>query len=244
MNDDNGLYASYVVNTARFTEISLMNQYDRILILNRNDQARLSEYIPIKKLQVMPTSVPESLIPNCKPTASAEKLVFMGSQEHHPNMDGVQWFSEEMLDQAVRQSGLELYVTGKWKDIFRHQHPRINFTGFVDNIGDVLQGGILIAPIRLGGGGIRIKILQAMACGVPVIATSLITNGMEGIVHGENIFIADTVEEFIAAITTLATNNNIYTTVSKNGMVLIEKYYGDKAAIKIKEKIFEELLSE
>ncbi len=46
VNEDKGAYASYIVDTARFTEINLMNRYDRVLLLNKKDCERLSKYIP------------------------------------------------------------------------------------------------------------------------------------------------------------------------------------------------------
>ncbi len=168
----------------------------------------------------------------------------MGSQNHYPNVDGVQWFSKEMLDGVRKQTELKLFVTGTWTEAFKFQHPELNFTGFVDDIGAVLQSGILVAPIRLGGGGIRIKLLQAMACGIPVIATTLITDGMEGIEHGYNIFIADTAEEFINSVTILANDSALYTTISKNAQKTIQTYYAAETSIKIKEKIFRSLLIE
>lgn len=244
VNKDKGAYASYIVDTARFTEINLMNQYDRILLLNKKDRERLSKYIPEYKLQLMPTSVPQSLVPQCTPAKTATRLVFMGSQNHYPNADGVQWFAKEMLEGVHKQTGLKLFVTGTWTDAFKFQHPDLNFTGFVDDIAEVLQSGILVAPIRLGGGGIRIKLLQAMASGIPVVATSLITDGMEGIEHGYNIFIADTSEEFINAITILANDSGLYTAISKNARKTIQMYYAAETAIKIKEKIFGNLLKE
>lgn len=244
VNRDKGAYASYIVDTARFTEINLMNQYDRILLLNKKDRERLSKYIPEYKLQLMPTSVPQSLIPRCTLAKIATRIVFMGSQNHYPNVDGVQWFAKEMLDGVRKETGLKLFVTGTWTDAFKFQHSELNFTGFVDDIAEVLQSGILVAPIRLGGGGIRIKLLQAMACGIPVVATSLITDGMEGIEHGYNIFIADTAEEFINSIAILANDSSLYTTISKNARKTIQTYYAAETAIKIKEKIFGSLLRE
>lgn len=243
VHNDKSAYASYVVGTVKFTEMNLMNLYDRILVLNSSDEARLSEYIPAYKIQTMPTSVPETLIPKCTPSPKAARLVFMGSQNHQPNVDAVEWFAGEMLDKVLKQTGLPFYVTGKWKDSFRARYPKVKFTGFVDDIGSELEGGILVAPIRLGGGGIRIKILQAMACGIPVVATSLITDGITGIEQEKNIFIADTAAGFIKAISVLAGNDDIYSTVSKNAKELVETYYSEKNAFKIKEKIFYELLN-
>lgn len=240
--NDKSLYASYVINTAKFTEIGLMNLYDRILILNENDKQTLSKHIPPYKLQVMPTTVPKVLIPNCKPVLKAERLVFLGSQEHPPNKDAVEWFSGEMYDQVLTQTNLRLYVTGKWEEEFKIQHPKVNFTGFVDDIGAELIGGILIAPIRLGGGGIRIKILRAMACGVPVVATSLITNGMQGLEYEKNIFIAETPDDFINAIKLLSHNDEVYSMVSKNSIKLIDDYYSEVKGFEVKKQIFNDLL--
>ncbi|MBZ4188245.1 glycosyltransferase family 4 protein [Niabella beijingensis] len=245
--NDKSLYASHVIDTVKFTELNLMNLYDRVLVLNQNDFAQLQEGVHEAKLRVWPTAVPDMFYAasvNRQPPEKAEKIVFLGSQGHPPNEDALKWFIEGMYPAVLKQTGMLLYVTGVWEESFKNNYPEVIFTGFLQDLTDLLHGAVLISPIRLGGGGIRIKILQSMAVGVPVITTLLACDGMEGIKHGENIFVAEQEAGFIEILQDLAAKEGLYASVSEHAKKFIQDHYSEGVTSLIRQKVYNELLAE
>ena len=81
--------------------------------------------------------------------------------------------------------------------------PGIRVTGTVPDVRGYYRGALAVAvPLRIGS-GTRLKILEAMAAGVPVVSTRLGAEGLE-MVHGENILLAETPEEFVRALQDLS----------------------------------------
>jgi glycosyltransferase involved in cell wall biosynthesis len=133
----------------------------------------------------------------------ADTLIYAGSPTYAPNLDAVRWFVTEILPRvrAVRPT-VRLVVTGRHDGIpiaSLGQGDGVIFTGQVADVAAHVAGSaVSIAPLRRGG-GTRLKILEAMALGTPVVST---TKGAEGLQvrHGAELLIADTPEAFARSI--------------------------------------------
>lgn len=193
-------------------ELSALNQYDKIVTLTEVDRELLSVHIPSDKLYVSP-----ALTEACKATTQQEwqparDLVFIGGGDHFPNADGVMWLATKVLP-ALRQTGTnaKVYVVGKWDKVMQEQihafAPNIVFTGFVDNLMSFLCGKISVVPIRIGS-GMRMKILDSINAGTPMVTTS---KGCEGLPlrDGEHCFITDDATVFAQRITQLMQNKDV-----------------------------------
>lgn len=129
-------------------------------------------------------------------------LVFVGSMDWSPNIDGVLYFVREILPLIRRKRPhCTLAIVGRApaariREMARND-PRILVTGTVPDVRPYLWGSsVSIVPLRIGG-GTRLKIYEAMAAGVPVVSTTVGAEGLE--VHPpEDIRIADKPEEFAA----------------------------------------------
>jgi len=134
-----------------------------------------------------------------------------------PNASAVRWLVQELLPQLP---GAELLVVGEG---VVPDHPRVRATGYVETLDEVWRGACaLVVPLRAGG-GTRLKVLEAMAYGVPVLSTAL---GVEGIgaVPGEHYVEAETVEEFAEAARRLATDAELRARLCAGGRSLAERY--------------------
>jgi len=98
----------------------------------------------------------------------------------------------------------------------------------------------MITPIK-GGGGTRIKILEAMAAGLPVISTSIGVAGLN-VTDGKNVFIADTTEDFVKKATLLLQSRELAENIGKSGQEHVKKYFDWKSIVKMHEPIYESLL--
>ncbi|PRY15754.1 glycosyltransferase involved in cell wall biosynthesis [Pontibacter ummariensis] len=135
------------------------------------------------------------------------ELLFCGSLDYLPNREGLLWFYREVLP-LVKDAmpTIKLNVIGNLLETSAYQNliedPAVNFLGRVESVVPFYQtAGVSIAPL-LSGSGTRLKILEAMSMGNPVVSTTV---GAEGIActHGENLLIGDTPEKFAENILSL-----------------------------------------
>jgi glycosyltransferase involved in cell wall biosynthesis len=126
--------------------------------------------------------------------------------DFRPNVDAMLWFGQGVLPLIHRRRPqVKLAIVGQ------RPHPRlaslrdvpgVTITGRVADVRPYIAGAtVYVAPLRVGG-GTRLKLLQAMAMGAAIVATSL---GAEGypVAHGRELLLADTPGDFAQAVLTL-----------------------------------------
>jgi len=138
-------------------------------------------------------------------------MLFVGSFRHLPNREALAWFVDLVLPRVIKQApGAILVIVGS--DMppslsSLNANPNIRLTGFVEDIREPLRDcAVFVCPIR-SGSGIRVKLLEAFAAGIPVVSTSM---GAEGLTKEPGVVceLGDTPEEFAAAILKLFTDRN------------------------------------
>ena len=141
------------------------------------------------------------------PASQPARLLFFGRLDYFPNVDALEFLRSSMIEDFRRElPGFRIRIVGAGetaatKALFRDV-PEVDVVGFVDSINDELQNAdAVIVPLRTGG-GTRLKILEAMAAGRPVISTTI---GAEGIAatDGVDILLRDQPGEFVSAVTTV-----------------------------------------
>lgn len=156
--------------------------------------------------------VPISVIPNgvdldyFSPMASSEQragkptVVFCGAMDYNPNIDALRWYFSEIHERLRdRVPALEVLIVGK--------DPGPEVKGYAERAGVVVTGGVpdvrpyykrawvQIVPLRIGG-GTRLKIVESIAMGTPVISTTIGAQGLD-LRHGEEILLADNAKDFV-----------------------------------------------
>ncbi len=139
-------------------------------------------------------------------TLESVALVFTGKMDYRPNVDATLWFAEEVLPLIRHElSDAHFYVVGQ------SPHPRldvlrgragITLTGLVPDVLPFLQAAsTFVVPLRIGS-GTRLKVLEAMAAGCPIVSTR---TGAEGlyVTDGRELLLADTAKEFAQAVVRL-----------------------------------------
>jgi len=224
-------YLRELTRKLRNYELSSLNTYDGIVTVSKNDAAFFSRAgckIPITdipfiaRLSDYSTGVTACEFPS---------LFHIGAMNWKPNIEGIAWFLEEVWPLVHRRFPfLRLYLAGRFMPawIAEKQYPQVVVAGEVPVAKDFIQSkGIMVAPL-LSGSGIRIKILESMAIGKPVIATTI---GAEGIPYtaGKNILIADKPEEFAEAIGTCIADKGFCDEVGRAARKLVEEEYHNEA---------------
>ncbi len=195
------------VTIHKFEEIGLLNMYDEIVVLSPIDKQKLIDAGVVK-----PILTSFAVVNSVDKSESVEKrewnhvLTFVGPEAHDPNYDGVMWFLKNCWPALLaRNSGYRLRIIGKWSEVtkvrLREIYQNVEFAGFVDDLGVALAGTVMIVPLRVGS-GIRMKILEAGAYGIPVVSTRI---GAEGLMieESEDILLAEEAKDFVELISEL-----------------------------------------
>ena len=154
-------------------------------------------------------------------------LSFIGSLDWLPNLEGIEWFIDNVIPQLIEQfPNLKLHIAGRNmpSDFLQKNNTAIIIHGEVENAHDFIKGHtIMIVPL-FSGSGMRVKILEGMALNRVILTTTI---GVEGInaKHGEHLMIVDTAEDFIVHIKKCIQQSNILKVIGQNARQFIEQYY-------------------
>lgn len=153
------------------------------------------------------------------------QLIYTGSFRFYANYEAMRWFVSAVYPKVFEQiPDVRLLITGDHADLPLPSVPNLTLTGYMDDVKPmVASSSISLAPL-LSGGGTRLKILEAMALGTPVVATSKGAEGLDA-VSGEHLLIADTPDEFADRILQLLQNPNLHDHISENGKHLVKEKY-------------------
>ncbi len=158
-----------------------------------------------------------------------KRLLFCGRLDQLANKGAITYFFDSIwpgLCEKVRD--LEIDVVGKnppgWLLDLSRRDPRIHVPGFVDDVRPYFQKAtVFICPIT-DGGGTRLKILDALAMGMPVVSTTFAASGLS-LSHEEHLILANTPAEFIAGIVRLLTNGALRHNLSNAGRAIVGNTY-------------------
>lgn len=161
---------------------------------------RISEQVPV---QVVGNGVDLDFFrPDAVADARAERptVLFCGAMDYVPNTDALKWFFAEIFDGLKREiPELETFIVGRspTEEVKAYaSRPDVTVTGGVPDVRPYYRRSWLqIVPLRIGG-GTRLKIVESMAIGTPVVSTTIGAQGL-GIRHDHDILLADTPDMFI-----------------------------------------------
>jgi glycosyltransferase involved in cell wall biosynthesis len=166
------------------------------------EATRVRRIAPRARVEVISNGVDlMRLRPDPAAAVDAETLVYAGSPQYAANLDAVVWFGQEVLPRVrAARPGVRLVVTGAHDGVVLPEFAGVEFIGRVDDVAGVIRSAACsVVPLRVGG-GTRIKVLESLALGTPVVSTS---KGVEGLalVDGVEVVVADDPIELAARIT-------------------------------------------
>lgn len=129
-------------------------------------------------------------------------VVFTGAMDYHPNIDAVRWFASDVLPQLrATRPDVHFYIVGRSPsaEVLALAGESITVTGTVPDVRPYLQhAAVVVAPLRIAR-GIQNKILEAMAMGKAVVASTECAGAIDAVI-GEELLQASTPEDYIAAV--------------------------------------------
>jgi glycosyltransferase involved in cell wall biosynthesis len=166
-----------------------------VIAVSEKDSRTMREDYGVSHLSVVPTGVDLNYFSTPAQHETKADLVFVGSMDWFPNIDGARFFVEQILPLIRRRRpGCRVAFVGRNPDPsvrqLVHRDPDVIVTGTVPDVRPWLWGAaISIVPLRIGS-GTRLKIFEAMAARVPVVSTSIGAEGLP-ISNGDHLLIAD-----------------------------------------------------
>lgn len=159
-----------------------------------------------------------------------KKLVFLGHMYYQPNENALDYIASEILPQLDNDYRLTVIGIAPQKVLDKYNNSRILFKEGVDNLSDeLLKHDIALAPL-LEGSGTRLKILDYLASGLPVISTLLGVEGLDAEIK-QHVTVEDKVSAFADHIKDITTNPSSYAERSKTGRAFVERAYDWRACV-------------
>jgi glycosyltransferase involved in cell wall biosynthesis len=202
-------------------EIALMRRYDKVICIQPAEYAKVVGWLGAEKVVLAPHPV-AVIEGTLRHTAAVVGFV---ASRWHANVDALQWFIEQVWP-ALAGAGLRLDVYGYVGDAFPGVRiPGIRFVGFIDDLTACYAHiDIAINPVRYGA-GLKIKTVEAMAHGLPLVVSTQGASGLEDLA-GQAFLVADDAGAFAEHIRTLAGSLALRQTMSRAAHSHAALYFG------------------
>jgi glycosyltransferase involved in cell wall biosynthesis len=222
------LYSWIQSRRIRRYEGDLCRMADLVIAVSDEDAALLAAYDTDAPLHVVPSGIfTADYAPNHADesvTLPGNSLVYTGKMDYRPNVDAMLWFTDEILPHIPNA---HLTIVGQ-KPHARIQHlpqeSNIDLTGWVDRIPPYLHAAdVYIAPLRMGS-GTRLKLLEAMASGCAIVATSIAAAGLNDAVKSA-LVLADDAPAFAEAVQHLLKHPDIRRDMGRRASEQVAAHY-------------------
>jgi polysaccharide biosynthesis protein PslH len=189
-------------------EKAVCRSASQVVAVSEVDERTMRARFGVERISSVPTGVDLAYFERPASAAVKHDLVFVGSMDWMPNIDGVRWFLDEVFPLIrAKKPDCRLAIVGRQPppSLVAEQNAHVTVTGTVPDVRPFLwQAPVSIVPLRIGG-GTRLKIFEAMAAGTTVVSTTIGAEGLP-VTHGETIRIADSAQEFAAECLELLNN--------------------------------------
>ncbi len=211
-------------------ELRLVRSADVTLVVSAVEQAMLKREAPAARIEVL--SNVHQAPAACAAYEGRKDLCFVGGFQHPPNVDAVRWFVQEIwpaIAQALPEVRCHIIGSRVPEEIAALADQRVLVHGFVAELEPYLDGcRVSVAPLRYGA-GVKGKVNQAMAHGLPVVATSVAVEGLQ-LEAGREALVADTPAAFAAAVVKLYQDPDLWQRLCEGGRANVAQHFSFSAA--------------
>ncbi|MBW4624060.1 MAG: glycosyltransferase family 4 protein [Brasilonema octagenarum HA4186-MV1] len=219
------------------------SKFSAIVVTTEEDRIQMQEFNPKTEIQVIPNGVDLVSFPYRTHDPNGHRIIFIGAMDNLANIDAVCFFSNEVLSEIQKlypDTTFDIVGSRPAPEVLAlKEKPGITVTGRVPSMVEYLhKATVCVVPMRTGF-GIKNKTLEAMAAGVPVVASE---RGLEGLsVDGSNIppraLRANQPTEYVTLISQLFENSQLRTKLSRNARQLVETEFTWESAGKRYEEV-------
>ncbi len=241
------LYARRTAQLLNRAEREVLRLANAHTVCSERERQVLLEQVSEAHITVIPNGVDTAFF---APTAVAEGLrqnvIFVGSMDYHANIDAALFFAKAIWPGLrERRPDLRFFIVGSKpapQVVELANQPGITVTGTVEDLRPhYRQAVMVVVPVRVAS-GTRLKVLEAMAAGVPVISTRLGAEGL-AVTPGKDILIADTPAEIIDTAAALHQDTATWHRLTANALRLVRAEYDWSVVGARLERVYTELLA-
>lgn len=220
----------------------LTQDFEQLLICSPIDQKYIGKFTNLK---VLPLGVDTKQFKVFPEKRNLKKVIFTGKMSYFPNNNAVEYLIEEIFPLIQKQvPDVQMMIVGPGlpKKLARKcQDLGVFVTGFVPNLSEYLsQATVAIAPMR-SGSGMQFKVLEAMAAGTPVVATSYALGGLNAEVN-KHLLVGDSPETFAAQVVKLLNNPELQAEIAENAYQFIAKNFSWERSVQQLEVFYEQAI--
>jgi glycosyltransferase involved in cell wall biosynthesis len=220
-------------------ERAVMARCDLVAVVSAEDRAALARLAGHGRFAIVPNGVDAAYFSRAAlpvvPPGGPATLVFSGTLDYRPNVDALVWFCGEPFERIRRQfPGVRLLAVG------RRPAPaltalaragRLELTGELADVRPALcSAAVYVVPMRVGG-GMRLKVLEALSLELPVVSTRLGIEGIADLADGAHCLVADAAEAFADAVITLLHDRARAMRLAHAGRALVAERYDWSAIV-------------
>lgn len=223
-------------------EGELCHQMDAVLAVSEVDkQALVQAGADGSKIKIVPIAIDTGELRTVDRSRRTKNILITGTLFYPPNANGVRWFLRQVSPIVLeRCPDASVTIVGSRPPKDLYDFPDVTVTGYVPNLTPYLErAALMVVPVRAAS-GMRVRILEAFARGVPVVTT---TTGVEGIdaVNGEHLLIADEPSEFADAVLRLLGDSALGERLARGARALVETQYDWRIVLPKLETIYKSL---
>ncbi len=220
-------------------ELKVCDEVDAVLTYNSTEHAVITSHIlEAEKLHITPWVLETKTAG--KSFSQREGIVFLGGYKHKPNVEAVEYLVNDIMPLLEkRRPDITLYVYGSSmpQEFKEYENKNIKMIGFAEHLDDVYHGHrVFVAPL-LSGAGIKGKVLESMAYGLPTVLSDVAAEGT-ALTHSISTLIADKPEEWVDAIIKLYDDQKLWNRFSENELALVQEKYSFEHGKKAFKDIF------
>lgn len=214
------------------------------MLTSGREQGIVRQQVPGKATAVVPNGVDIDYFQPADAIVQSNSIVFTGLMRYRPNIDAVIYMVREILPHLLRKRpNLTFTVVGAGEpeEVKRLAGPNVVVTGAVPDVRPhVADAAVFAVPLRMGS-GTRLKVLEGLAMGKPLVSTAL---GCEGISvrDGQHLLIADEPSAFARSVLQLLDDAALASRLARNGRGLVESEYSWASVAERLELFYEEVL--
>lgn len=201
--------------------------FEHIIAVSDTDRRTMLEMAPDARISVVPTGVDTAAFrPASRERPRAPIVLFLGSMDWEPNIDGVRYFVSEVWPRVV-----DAVPAARFHIVGRNPPPairalassQVEVTGRVPSVQEHLsRAAAVVVPLRIGG-GTRLKIYEAMAAAKAVVSTSIGAEGLD-VTDGRDIILADTPETFAGGVVRLLSDAAVRARFEDAALAVASRY--------------------
>lgn len=202
-------------------ELAMVRACDVTVAVTEDERAELKRHVPEARVIVIPTI--HEVAEEVRPAQGRHDILFVGGFEHPPNADAVEYLVREVMPHVwQRRPDLSVTVVGGSvpREVEELASSRVEVKGWVADLDPLLSGArTMVVPVRYGA-GVKGKITQGLAAGLPVVTTRVGAEGLDGS-DGENMLIGDDAQQLAERIVRVAEDDDLWQSLSRGGRELI-----------------------